>query len=117
MEQFKVNLGCLGKGKATIYCRYVNTRSGFKHEAVAFAGGVSVAKTKCCYLNRTWESYTYQSVLYRVAEKIVKNAYPTVRNIFDGKHKKIERIYKNLCKRIDRDHGKSKYIVDDRIFA
>ena len=117
MEQFKANLGCLGKGKVTIYCRYANTRSGFKHEAVAFADGEEIARAKCCYLNRTWESYTYQSVLHSVAEKIVKNANPKVRNIFDGKHKKVERIYRNLCARIDRDHGKSKYIPDDRAFA
>jgi hypothetical protein len=52
-----------------IVCEWKKTRNGFKHTATLMYDGKEVDSTKCCYLNRTWESYEYQSVLYRLAKK------------------------------------------------
>ena len=51
-----------------VVCDWKKTRYGFKHEATLFKDGREVDKAKCCYYNRTWERYEYQSVLIRVIE-------------------------------------------------
>lgn len=52
----------------TISCRSEKTRSGFRHLAVLYRNGFDVSRSKCCYLNRTWESYTYQSVIHQLID-------------------------------------------------
>lgn len=42
---------------------YHKTRNGFRHEAVLWVGGVPEKMVKINYLNRTWESFEYQSVI------------------------------------------------------
>lgn len=50
----------------SIVCETEGTRNGFKHTAVLLSNGSSVGKeTKICYLNRTWERFTYESVLFQ----------------------------------------------------
>ncbi len=40
-----------------------NTRSGFAHDTQMFIDDQLETKATCHYLNRTWESYTFQSVM------------------------------------------------------
>jgi len=50
---------------------YKPTRSGFKHETQLFINDELVRKSTAHYLNRTWESYQYQSVMKQaLAEEI-----------------------------------------------
>jgi hypothetical protein len=53
----------------SVICAFKNTRSGFKHEADLLRNGASVYKTKICYLNRTWESFEYESILVKVIDE------------------------------------------------
>ena len=39
------------------------TRHGFAHDTEVFIDGRNYGKHTCHYLNRTWESYTYQTVM------------------------------------------------------
>ena len=39
------------------------TRSGFNHETVMFVDGHRWGENTCHYINRTWECYTYQTVM------------------------------------------------------
>ena len=55
--------------KATIVCRSENTRSGFRHLATLMIDGSEVDSAKCCYQNRTWEAYTFQSVIHSLLDK------------------------------------------------
>ena len=59
----------------TIICESKNTRNGFKHEAYLYqVVGVEMYllnKATCYYLNRTWEAYTYQSVLHTVITELI----------------------------------------------
>ena len=49
------------------------TRNGFRHLASSVEGCRTV-DVKQCYLNRTWESYTFQTVLHKLAWAwLVKN--------------------------------------------
>lgn len=63
MKNFRVN------EKIEIICESKKTRSGFKHIATLLINGSETDNTKCCYLNRTWERYEYQSVLSKIIEK------------------------------------------------
>jgi hypothetical protein len=40
-----------------------NTRSGFAHDTQMFINGRLEQTATCHYLNRTWESYAFQSVM------------------------------------------------------
>jgi hypothetical protein len=55
-------------GDISIECGVQDTRYGFRHLAVLRGNGMRV-EAKACYYNRTWESYTYQSVLRSVLNK------------------------------------------------
>ena len=49
-------------------CYTEPTRSGFRHVAHICSGGRQIARAKCTYLNRTWESFKFENVLKRAIE-------------------------------------------------
>lgn len=51
-----------------IVCEWKNTRNGFKHEATLIQNGREIATAKATYLNRTWESYEYQTVMKKLVD-------------------------------------------------
>lgn len=61
-KTFKIN------DDISIKCSTQDTSYGFRHVADALVNGRYVAYAKCCYHNRTWESYEYQSVIKKIAE-------------------------------------------------
>jgi hypothetical protein len=63
MKIFKINQ------KIEVICNWHKTRNGFKHTAKLLINGSTEETTKVCYLNRTWESYEYQTVLKQLIEK------------------------------------------------
>ena len=63
MESFRIN------EHLEAVCEWKKTRVAFKHEATLLRDGREVLTVKICYLNRTWERYTYESVLYKLLEK------------------------------------------------
>lgn len=80
MKIFKLN------DTYSIVCNDKKTRSGFKHEATLRANGLSQRSTKICYLNRTWESYEYQSVVHRLIDLYFsKDQAQRYKNVVDGK--------------------------------
>ena len=50
----------------SVVCDSVGTRNGFKHTGVLCSNGTEVYKTKVCYLNRTWESFEFETILLKV---------------------------------------------------
>lgn len=63
MRIFKIN------EKIEVVCESQRTRSGFRHLATLMIDGRERDTAKCCYQNRTWESYEFQSVLSRLIDK------------------------------------------------
>jgi hypothetical protein len=55
--------------RVKIVCEVKNTRNGFKHEATLLIDGQSVDFQKVCYLNRTWERFTFETVIERLIDK------------------------------------------------
>lgn len=62
MQIFKID------DTTSVVCNASNTRNGFKHEASLMVNGREVLRKKINYLNRTWERYTYESVLHALLE-------------------------------------------------
>ncbi|KKM71891.1 hypothetical protein LCGC14_1426100 [marine sediment metagenome] len=56
-------------GKITIVCEGKLRRGGFKHEATLLRNGVQRDFAKCLYVNRTWERFTFNSVLQKLLGK------------------------------------------------
>jgi len=56
-----------------VVCESQKTRNGFRHLATLLRNGIEKETGKCCYLNRTWEKYEFQSVLSDVVRKAFKN--------------------------------------------
>jgi hypothetical protein len=53
-----------------IVCETVGTRYGFRHDARLFVKGQEYGKkAKACYYNRTWEKFTYETVIHLLLEK------------------------------------------------
>ena len=46
------------------------TGSGFMHETELYIDGWQAAAARCHYINRTWERYTYQSVMLEAVHKL-----------------------------------------------
>ena len=53
-------------GDFKIVCNSESTRSGFRHIATLLKNGREIEKTKICYLNRTWESFEFESILNKL---------------------------------------------------
>jgi len=52
---------------------YKNKRNGFCHISELYVDGSLIAEAKCSYLNRTWERYTFQSVMQKVVKQAIDN--------------------------------------------
>ncbi len=84
MKIFKINKDI------EIVCKSENTRYGFRHLATLFKNGIEETKGKCCYYNRTWESYEFQSVLMNVINKSIALTDKEKKICIDFAHNKKE---------------------------
>lgn len=74
----------------TFHCWTTNTRSGFCHSCANY-GGLFDTVTKIGYLNRSWESFRYESVLARSIDKCPKGMQKELRKQLIDKTAKEER--------------------------
>ena len=56
----------------TIFCETVNTRNGFKHVGNLYHNGIEIASTKINYINRTWETYEYETIVNALKKYLTK---------------------------------------------
>lgn len=88
---FKIN------DKMEIYAQAEDTRNGFRHVATLVVNGVPVDKSTAHYLNRTWESYEFQSVIDDLINKtshIPKEDKQKLKDTFAGKsHEEIKQQF------------------------
>jgi tRNA G18 (ribose-2'-O)-methylase SpoU len=62
-KTFKIN------DNIEIECKRQNTNYGFRHVATLFKNDHELNMVKCCYYNRTWESFEFESVIHKLANK------------------------------------------------
>ena len=78
----------------SVLCESQSTRSGFRHVAIITRNGYEIKRVKCCYLNRTWECYTYQSVLRKALEYLkTQNTFSVSKNLLTRFSNKINGKY------------------------
>jgi len=63
MKTFEIN------DHLQIICEWKKTRTAFKHEATLLKDGLQLDKVKICYLNRTWESFDFESVIQKLLDQ------------------------------------------------
>ena len=83
----KLKLGAInGNEEIDIATEFSRSRCGFNHTATAIING-EIVRAKCHYINRTWEVYTYQTVLHALCAKIAMLAYgcPSERSYYSAK--------------------------------
>ena len=56
--------------EVTFINTWKGTRSGFQHETELYIDGRQVSAARCYYINRTWERYSYQSVMLQAVHKL-----------------------------------------------
>lgn len=84
-------------------------RSGFVHESVLFLNGYEVASAKCQYYNRTWECYTYQTVMRKCLSSYIEKLLD--RKIYNFKlENNITRLTKTQKQQIVKDFEKQSNI-------
>lgn len=59
--------------KIDFYCNTTYTKNGFCHHVSAVGFGKDYEHSRVSYLNRTWESFQYETALLHAVEKFPKN--------------------------------------------
>lgn len=85
--------------KTKIYAEAEETRNGFKHTATLIVDGQPVDKSTAHYLNRTWESYEYQTVVNNLIDKspYIKDKQGEKSKFEEASHKKIEGEFRTIA--------------------
>lgn len=80
------------------YCDTTYTRIGFCHHVFAVGFGKDYEHSRVSYLNRTWESFQYETALLHAVEKFPKNLRAPLRleiqAVAQNEHEKVEAFYK-----------------------
>ena len=81
-ETFYVILPDADRTSVIFYCHTEKTRYGFRHVCdFRRPGEYSFTRAKCCYYNRTWESFRYESVLHAAADKCPPDIAAAIRQM------------------------------------
>lgn len=106
-ETFSVVLNDADRTGIVFYCHTENTRYGFRHVCdFRRPGEWNFTRAKCCYYNRTWESFRYASVLHAAAEKCPREIAAAVKKMIDDRtraeHEKAEAFIAEFKRDYDR---------------
>ena len=76
------------------YCETTRTRNGFCHHVFANGGGKYYEHSRVSYLNRTWESFQYETALLHAVDKFPKSLREPLRleiqAVAQNEHEKAE---------------------------
>lgn len=79
-------------------CDTTNTKNGFCHHVFASGGGKYYEHSRVSYLNRTWESFQYETALLHAVDKFQKNMREPLRleiqAVAQNEHEKVEAFCK-----------------------
>ena len=75
-------------------CDTTNTKNGFCHHVFASGGGKYYEHSRLSYLNRTWESFVYETALFHAVDKFPKSMRGPLRleiqAVAQNEHEKAE---------------------------
>jgi hypothetical protein len=83
MRMHKLNID----GKEILFLNtFRDSSSGFIHEAELYINEWPAAAARCHYINRTWERYTYQSVMLEAVHKLQEEETEREKRAFKHLH-------------------------------
>lgn len=91
-------------------CEWSKTRNGFKHECRLFVNGNFETSATCQYLNRTWEKYDYQSVMFSAVSNLYHEREDFLKYVF-----KSDNGYEKMTKK--RNEEFMKVLEADELLA
>lgn len=101
----------------SFYCDKTITRTGFCHHAFVFGLGRVNEHTRVKYYNRTWESFTYESVLYSAVAKLPKKFQAPLRleleAISKSEHEKADFFVNAFKKNFDALSNEQKAFIKE----
>ena len=63
-----------------------DTRNGFKHVSTLFMNNCKQIENTCHYLNRTWESYRYQTAMRGCVYMLIENRIGDLKSNFKNRN-------------------------------
>jgi len=91
----------------TFICYWHGNRSGFKHETELHSNGF-YGTASVQYYNRTWESYDYQSVIWKLVDNLLEREKTYLKDRFKEENgiqkitKKRTQAFEYFCNSSDR---------------
>lgn len=79
-------------------------RNGFKHVSTLLINGVEVLTDTATYINRTWESYQFQTAMRGVIYTLLEELKSTIISAYKEEHG-VTRVSANLRKQIFEEHS------------
>ena len=83
--------------KIYFFCSTTDTKNGFCHHVYTVGGGKDYEHSRVSYLNRTWESFQYETALLHAVEKFPKNLRAPLRleiqAVAKNEHEKAEAFF------------------------
>ena len=87
-------------------CSTTNTKNGFCHHVFAIGGGKDYEHTRVSYINRTWESFQYETALLSAVAKFRKSLREPLRleiqAVAKNEHEKAEAFLLNSVQTLRR---------------
>ena len=80
-----INFTC-GAYDVQFLCKARSTRNGFAHDAELHINGSFWEEDSCFYLNRTWESWNFQSACLAACSKRIRKRTEDLRVWFKEEH-------------------------------
>lgn len=80
-----------------IYCNTTHVQTGFLHHAYLCGFGREFEHSRIKYINRTWESFNYESVLKAAAAKLKKDDRNALLLEIETYRNNEREKYKKLC--------------------
>ena len=87
-------------------------RSGFVHETKLYKNNALIGQNKVQYYNRTWECYTYQSVMKGVVYTLINAEYEAFKNEYKERHN-----IKRLTKAKETEVYKELSLIEQSLYA
>lgn len=87
-----------------IYCNTTHVPTGFLHHAYLCGFGRDFEHSRIKYINRTWESFNYESVLKAAANKLKKADRDALMLEIETYSNNEREKYKKLCAAFERNY-------------
>ena len=107
MREFRLNKDY------SIICKSEGTHYGFRHIAVLFYNRNEIDRYKICYYNRTWERYTFESIIKELIRKHFENKIKSIKRSEKNKNKEYyPRDYKRELDKAEREYREITEIIN-----